>query len=189
VDVNEPLVTLAKQRAESADYTIDFQVGSATALCWADASMDICIALELLEHVDEWQTCLHEFTRILRPGGVLFLTTTNKLCPVQYEFTLPLYGWYPRPLKRYYERLAVTTRPELVQFAKYPAVNWFSFYSLRTVLASKGLQCMDRFDIMDLAKKNVLAKSLVSSIRAVPILRWFAHVASPATTVLALKRG
>src|SRR5262245_39837485 len=48
VDVNEPLVGLAQQRAASAGYTIDFQVGSAAALGWADASMDICIALELL---------------------------------------------------------------------------------------------------------------------------------------------
>ncbi len=62
----------------------------------------------------------------MRPGGVLYLTTTSCLCPSQMEFRLPLYSWYPGFLKRRYERLAKTTRPELANFAIYPAVHWFS---------------------------------------------------------------
>ncbi len=187
LDVNEPLVRLARERASEAGYTIEFRVGSAAELPWADESMDICIALELLEHVAEWQACLREFTRILRPGGVLFLTTTNKLCPRQLEFNLPLYSWYPAPLKRRFERLAVTTRPALANFAKYPAVNWFSFYSLRASLAKLGFRSLDRFDIMDTRNKPESAKLIVRSVRAVPSLRWLAHVCTSGTTVLAIK--
>src|SRR5262249_8427689 len=164
-----------------------FRVGSAVELPWADDSMDVCLVPELLEHVAEWKTCLHEFARILRPTGILFLTTTNKLCPIQQEFNLPLYSWYPAPLKRHYERLAVTTRAELVNFARYPAVNWFSFYSLRAVLTPAGFQCMDRFDVMDLSKKSTLARLIVSVVQAVSCLRWLAHVATPSTTVVAIK--
>jgi ubiquinone/menaquinone biosynthesis C-methylase UbiE len=181
------LVELARERAASAGFVIDFRVGSAVELPWADESMDVCLVPELLEHVAEWKTCLHEFARILRPRGILFLTTTNKLCPIQQEFNLPLYSWYPAPLKRHFERLAVTTRLELANFAKYPAVNWFSFYSLRAALTSVGFQCMDRFDVMDLTKKSTVARLLVSSVRAVTVLRWLAHIASPGTLVVAIK--
>jgi 2-polyprenyl-6-hydroxyphenyl methylase/3-demethylubiquinone-9 3-methyltransferase len=187
LDVNEPLLRLAKKRTASAGYHIEFRTGSAVELPWADASMDICLAIELLEHVPDWKTCLNEFTRILRPRGILVLTTTNKLCPIQQEFNLPLYSWYPAMFKRYFERLSVTTRPQIANYAKYPAVNWFSFYSLRALLNARGFQCLDRFDIMDLSKKGTLAKFIVTVLRAVPTLRWMAHTATPGTIVLAVK--
>ena len=189
LDVNEPLLTLAKQRAVESHYDIDFRLGSATALPWPDGSMDVCMVPELLEHVAEWETCLQEFCRVLRPNGILFLTTSNKLCPVQQEFNLPLYSWYPAPIKHKVERLAVTTRPDLANFAKYPAVNWFSFYGLRRYLSQFGFDSMDRFDVMDTSCKGILARMIVLAIRTIPILRFFAHVATPGTMVVAVKRS
>ena len=189
LDVNQPLLELAKERADSAGRVIDFRVGSATDLPWADQSMDVCLMFELLEHVAEWKVCLNECIRILKPGGILFLTTSNKLCPAQQEFNLPLYSWYPPPFKRYFERLAVTTHPAIANFATYPAVNWFSFYSLRAVITPHDFQCLDRFDIMDLSKKSFFAKLVISLVQTVPMIRFFAHVATPGTRVMAIKRG
>lgn len=149
--------------------------------------MDVCIAPELLEHVADWQSCLDEFVRILRPGGVLYLSTSNVLCPVQQEFDLPLYSWYPAPLKRRYERLAVTTRPELVRHAKYPAVNWFSFYGLRRELSHRGMRSMDRFDFIDSASRSRLKCLAATVIRSLPPVRLLAHIATPNTMVVAVK--
>jgi ubiquinone/menaquinone biosynthesis C-methylase UbiE len=187
LDINEPLLALGRQRAEQAGATIDFRAGSAVALPWGDASMDVCLLPELLEHVADWRPCLTEAERILRPGGILYLSTTNKLCPKQQEFTLPLYSWYPGPLKRFYERQAVTTRPEIVNFAKYPAVNWFTFYGLRDVLTPLGFVCWDRFDIIDERGRTGLARLVVRAAR-LPVLRRLAHVATPSLTMLALKQ-
>jgi ubiquinone/menaquinone biosynthesis C-methylase UbiE len=188
VDVNRPLLNLARQRAKSAGHEINFMLGSATSLPLGDASMDVCLAIELLEHVADWESCMREFTRILRPGGVLYLTTTNKLCPVQNEFQLPMYSWYPSAVKRHYERLSVTTRPELANYAKYPAVHWFSFYQLRDWLAKAGFESLDRFDIMDTANKSAKARTVVSLLRTVPVLRWFGHVGTSGTTIVGIKR-
>ncbi len=188
LDVNEPLIELARERAARAGYQIDFRVGSAAQLPWDDESMDVCLANELLEHVSDWQSCLKEFARILRPGGVLFLATSNKLCPIQDEFNLPLYSWYPTPVKRYFERLAVTTRPQLANYAKYPAVNWFSFYSLRSSLEKLGFECMDRFDLIRTSEKGTLARFVVQAIRKVPALRLLGHMATNGTVLLAVKR-
>jgi len=186
LDVNAKLIELGRQRATEQALEIDFRVGSATELPWADSSMDICLLPELLEHVVEWQPCLDEAARILKPGGVLFLSTSNKLCPIQEEFTLPLYSWYPAPLKRHYERLSVTTRPELVNHASYPAVNWFSFYSLRAELRKRGMRAMDRFDLN--AMTTVGGKRAASSmIASIAPIRWLAHVATPYTLLVAIK--
>jgi 2-polyprenyl-6-hydroxyphenyl methylase/3-demethylubiquinone-9 3-methyltransferase len=187
LDVSERLVALAKERAEAAGLRVDFSVGSVSRLPWPDASMDVCLAVELLEHVPDWRACLDEATRVLRPGGVAFVTTTNVLCPKQQEFALPLYSWYPRPLKRRYERLAVTTRPDLVTHATYPAVNWFTFYRLRRELAARGCRSLDRFDLADGAGKGTLARLTLRAIRTLPPLRWLAYVVTPSTWVLATK--
>ncbi|MFQ5635398.1 MAG: class I SAM-dependent methyltransferase [Gammaproteobacteria bacterium] len=187
LDVNEPLVNLARERAQQDGLDIEFKVGTAVDLPWDDQSMDVCLAPELLEHVADWESCVNEFCRILRPNGVLYLSTSNKLCPQQQEFTLPLYSWYPGPLKRYCERLATTTHPQIAGHAKYPAVNWFSFYQLRRELYERGLHARDRFDLIDTDAKSGLARGVIRLVRALPPLRLLGHMATPYTIVVAVK--
>ena len=187
LDVNEPLVKLASERAQQKGLKVSFEVGTATSLPWADASMNVCLLPELLEHVKDWEACLKEAARVLKAGGLLYLSTTNVLCPVQDEFNLPLYSWYPAPLKRYCERLAVTTRPGIANHAKYPAVHWFSFYSLQKYLEPLGFSCLDRFDLIDAATKPLLARLVVCALRAFPPARFLGHVATPSTFLIATK--
>lgn len=187
LDINRKLVELGSRRAAEKELTIDFNVGSATDLPFADESMDVCLAPELLEHVEEWEPCMREFTRILRPGGLLYVSTTNKLCPKQQEFELPLYSWYPGFLKRHYEKLSVTTRPELVNHAKYPAVHWFTYYGLRAWLRERGFDSQDRFDVTSLDDKSALGRFVIRLIRAFPPVRLLAQMATPGTTIVATK--
>ena len=188
LDVNEPLIRLAEQRAREAGFDIEFEVGSATDLPWPAASKDIVLAPELLEHVEDWERCLDEFARVLRPGGLLYLSTTNALCPRQQEFNLPAYSWYPGFVKRRYERLAKTTRPELANHATYPALHWFTFYGLRRALLQRGFnECLDRFEqaaTKDLGfVKNLVLKALIS----IAPLQFLGHVCSPGTSIVAYK--
>lgn len=189
LDVNAKLIEIAKGRARQEDLDVDFRLGSATELPWASDSMDICIAPELLEHVEDWRACLTEFIRILKPGGVLFITTSNRLCPKQEEFSLPFYSWYPKSLKQHYVNVARTSRPEIAGHAKYPAVNWFSFYQLRDVLREMGLVSYDRFDVMDIESKRAYQKIILMLLMKSSILRWLGHVATPGLLILAEKRG
>ena len=188
LDISDALLQVARRRASEAGLPIVFELGSATNLPWPDASVDVCIAPELLEHVADWESCVNEFARVLRPGGVLYLTTTNVLCPRQEEFTLPFYSWYPAPAKRYCERLAVTTHPEIVNYASYPAVHWFSFYGLRRYLRRLGLSSMDRFDVIDINDKRGAVRLALQAIRAMPPLRLLAHMTQGGTMIVAVKR-
>lgn len=50
-------------------------VGDAQALGLADSSFDVVLCTEMLEHVPEPQRAIDEIRRVLRPGGLLLLTT------------------------------------------------------------------------------------------------------------------
>ena len=189
LDVNAPLVDVARRRAAERGLAVDFRVGTATALPLQDAAVDVCLLPELLEHVADWQSCLREAARSLAPGGLLYLSTTNALCPIQDEFNLPLYSWYPGFAKRYCERLAVTTRPALANYAKYPAVNWFTFYGLRDYLAPLGFECLDRFDMIDVNTVRVPLRALVTGARSIGPARFFGHVLTRGTVLFAIKTG
>ncbi len=187
LDVNEPLLLIARGRAAAAGLSIQFDLGSATQLPYADGTVDVCLMLELLEHVQDWQSCLNEAVRVLAPGGVLYFSTTNALCPSQQEFNLPMYSWYPGPLKRHYERLSLTTKPELANFARYPAVHWFTFYGLRRYLVQRSMHCLDRFDLIETAGRGPWARVFLAALRRSAVLRWFGHVLTPGTAVMAFK--
>lgn len=187
IDINEPLVQLARRRAAEQAINARFDVGSATELPCDDATVDICLLPELLEHVADWQGCLNEAMRVLRPGGLIYINTSSKLCPKQQEFNLPFYGWYPHWLKRYFEHRAVTDRPDLANYAKYPAVNWFSVYGLRNYLEPQGFQCLDRFDLIETTGKGTAVRLVLSMLRSLPPLRLLGHLVTPYTLVVARK--
>lgn len=54
-------------------------LADATPLPFRDASFDGVFAGELVEHLPEPRAALAEFRRVLRPGGMLLLTTPNRL--------------------------------------------------------------------------------------------------------------
>lgn len=187
VDINEPLIEIARKRAASTNSEGAFRLGSATALPFDDSSFDVCLHNQLLEHVPEWQRCLDEAVRVLKPGGILYVSTTNVLCPVQQEFELPLYSWYPGFVKRRCEELARTSRPQWANYATYPAVNWFSFWSLQNYLNSRGMSCLDRFDLMDPANLPWAVRPALYLVRKLSLFRMLAYLLVNGSIVYGIK--
>jgi 2-polyprenyl-6-hydroxyphenyl methylase/3-demethylubiquinone-9 3-methyltransferase len=187
LDINGPLVAVGLRRAEERGVSVQFTIGSATQLPFLDGSADVVLLPELLEHVEDWESCLSEAARVLRLGGVLYVSTSSRLCPKQQEFNLPLYSWYPRGLKRWCEQKAVTTHPQWANHAKYPAVHWFTYYELSDWFKSKGFQTLDRFDVLARRPLSVPARLLVKSLQKVSTLRFLGHVMTEGTTVWALR--
>jgi 2-polyprenyl-6-hydroxyphenyl methylase/3-demethylubiquinone-9 3-methyltransferase len=187
IDVNERLIQIARARASAEGLRIDFRVGSADHLPWSDGSFDVVVMPELLEHIDDWRGCLSEASRILRGGGLLYVSTTNRLCPVQQEFELPMYSWYPGWIKRRCLVRATTTHMHWVNFARYPAVNWFDPYSLGAEFRRLGMEPLDRFDLLA-AHSTDRAKRVIGRVtQKVGLLRFLGHVLSSGTALVGMK--
>ena len=77
VDVAEQAIGHAKREYASLA-NVEFKQGSCTAIPAADASIDVAISFETLEHIAEQEEFLAELARVLRPEGVLVISCPNK---------------------------------------------------------------------------------------------------------------
>ncbi|RNI24603.1 class I SAM-dependent methyltransferase [Flexivirga caeni] len=77
-------------------------VATATALPFADRSVDIVFSSNLWEHVRDPQRAADEMVRVVRPGGLVFLSYTNWLSPWGGHETSP-WHWLggARAVRRY----------------------------------------------------------------------------------------
>lgn len=76
-DLSPAMVEDAVQRARAAGHyaEVDGYVVDASALPFADASFDAVLACHMLYHVQDARLALQELRRVLRPGGVIAITT------------------------------------------------------------------------------------------------------------------
>ncbi len=58
---------------------LDFIEASCTKMPFADASFDLVVSFETLEHIEPQREFLEEIARVLRPDGLLLLSCPNKL--------------------------------------------------------------------------------------------------------------
>lgn len=73
LDIADKLVRKAAISALAAGV-----VGDAASLSFRNASFDIVLSSEMIEHTTAPGTVTRELVRVLRPGGLLVLTTPNK---------------------------------------------------------------------------------------------------------------
>jgi SAM-dependent methyltransferase len=79
-DLSPAMVADAVSRVRASGHypQVEGQVADAMALPFADGSFDAVIACHMLYHVPDARAALVEFRRVLRPGGVIAVTTNTE---------------------------------------------------------------------------------------------------------------
>ncbi|MGI4810604.1 MAG: methyltransferase domain-containing protein [Janthinobacterium lividum] len=78
VGVEIDAVSVEAARTEFTYPNLSFQQGDARALPLPDASVDVAISFETLEHLTEQDQFLSELRRVLRPDGLLIISTPDR---------------------------------------------------------------------------------------------------------------
>jgi ubiquinone/menaquinone biosynthesis C-methylase UbiE len=106
--------------------------GRAEELPCAAESQDVVVLESVLEHVDSVGRSLAEAQRVLAPGGVAYLNTTNRhrLGQQDAEFNVRLFPWLPNAVKESYVFRHIHYDPSLANYTERPAVHWFTFAEL-----------------------------------------------------------
>jgi len=68
----------ARRHAEEQGLAIDYREGKGEALPFADASFDIVVSCDALEHVEDLSRVLDEVARVVRPDGLFVFDTINR---------------------------------------------------------------------------------------------------------------
>lgn len=102
----EPSVLRGRVRAEEHGVPVELRSGVGEKLPYADASFDLVIIDNVLEHVDDRERTLDEIHRVLRPRGLLYLVTPKPFA-LHSLFSDPHYNMaglvlMPRPLQKWY---------------------------------------------------------------------------------------
>lgn len=76
IDLSSGALEVARAHDESS--RVEYRLGDATRLPFADGSFDAVCAMDLLEHVEDPAAVVREAARLLRPGGRFFFHTFDR---------------------------------------------------------------------------------------------------------------
>lgn len=97
-EYNRAYCDIIRLRAARYDQFVPVLNGAGEALPFANATFDLAIAWDVVEHVQDPAQLLSELSRVLKPGGRVLLTIINRYAYRDPHYHLPLLNWLPRPL-------------------------------------------------------------------------------------------
>ncbi len=78
LDASDEAIAEAKRHAQLSGLDIAYQIGSAEGLAQTKARYDVITALEIVEHVADLDSFVSALSKLLKPRGVLILSTLNR---------------------------------------------------------------------------------------------------------------
>lgn len=167
--------------------------GAAEAMPLPDGSFDVVFAESVLEHVTSPSKALDEMCRLVRVGGLAYITTTNRyrISPTgtNGEYNVRFFNWLPATVRESFVFQHTHYDPSLANYSRLPAVHWFTYAKLCQMGREAGFaRFYSLIDLMDendpAVGRTRLRRALFRSSRYNPWLRSAALLQYGATIVM-----
>ena len=190
LEISPQLVDHARALGRRYGVEPDIDLGNIEESEVGEDAYDVIIASSVFEHVEHWEQALRRVHAALKPGGVLFFSSTNKFSFTSGEYHFPLYGWLPDRW-RYKLRMA-WQNPDIMKLGI--DFNQFRYGLLRREFHRVGfLRIHDRVEYqLDKLRSADARRSLMKGIvlkacKAFPPLKALVLTFSEATTFVCIK--
>lgn len=117
IDLDQKMIVRAKRRIKSK--RVSFRVGDAANLSFAKAnSYDAIFDFAIIHHIPNWQDCLKELHRVLKPGGYLHIEDASIESFTETVFGRFLQGLLDHPYDQMYSKGTFEAELQRIGFAE-----------------------------------------------------------------------
>ena len=164
VDIDEEAVKFANKSFQKNN--LDFKTADAMNLDFADSSFDVVLCTQIYEHVPDAQTMIKEIFRVLKPGGICYFATGNRLTLMEPHYRLPFLSLLPRPLAHLYMKVAGKGdhyhEKHLTQPGLHKLVSAFTMHDYTKKIIDDPLLFKTEYMLTPGSTKHKLAKFIVN---------------------------
>ncbi len=134
VDLSPESVRVAALYDETK--TVKYAVADAFHLPFPDHSFDALTAMDFLEHVENPDLVIKEFSRVLRPGGLFFFHTFNRN-PLAWLVIIKLLEWFIKNTPKNMHVINLFIKPsELTEYSHRADMTVLEMTGIRPVFSS-----------------------------------------------------
>lgn len=105
LEIDKKNIEIAEKQFKKLNCKAKLQLYDGRKLPYPNNTFDIIISMEVWEHAENPDLMLEEMNRVLKPDGILHITTANKLWPIEPHYHLPFLSYLPYWLSDYYVKI------------------------------------------------------------------------------------
>lgn len=146
LEISPQLVNYARKFGRAHGIEPDIELGNIEDTDLGEEQYDVVVATSVFEHVEQWERGIDAIYRALKPGGVMYFSSTSKFSFRSGEYRFPLYGWLPRKCRA---ALRVWRQgPDIMKLGF--DFNQFTYPQLRQHFRKVGFsRVLDRIEMLD----------------------------------------
>ncbi|MEO0268457.1 MAG: class I SAM-dependent methyltransferase [candidate division WOR-3 bacterium] len=181
LDIEKDFVYVVNLKKKLAESNIKPLIGNGFALPFKNKSFDIVICTHTLEHIRDSFNFLKEVNRVLKIGGILYLSIPNYFFPFEPHFKVPLIPFLPKNLskfliKNFFYRKGlkrINKKWEDIPFLEsfLLELNFIKFFELEKLIKKAGFKIYKKNFIFDeemRPSKKLLLKKILKIFRFYP---------------------
>lgn len=128
--------SLKVAQAHDKTRSVNYEIADAFKLPYPDGSFDALTAMDFLEHIENPEEVIKEFSRVLKPGGLFFFHTFNRN-PIAWLIIIKLLEWFVKNTPKNMHVLRLFIKPqELKIFCQDAGMDMMAMIGIRPVISS-----------------------------------------------------